>query len=344
MRVLYSVCGEGLGHSSRARSVVEHLKKEGHEVLIFTYGRALDVLSDFSPVDIFGIELEYSEGKMSVWRTYFSNRKKFYERLRDFPLIKDKLNEFSPEICISDMEPIVPIISFWKGLPLISIDNQHSLVFSKVKVPLKYKKAFYIARAAIKRCISKANCFIVLSFMKEDVGRDNVSYVSPILRDDISKMKPIRGDFNLVYLSNRDDELEEVLSKVNERFVVYGGSRERSRVKNILYKKKGKGFMKDLEKCKSVIATSGFSLMSEALYLKKPYFAIPLKGQFEQFANSLYLEKSGFGVYSEDPTLEELNGFFSRLKVFEKKLKRYRVDSGEAFRVLDRVLDRLGKV
>jgi uncharacterized protein (TIGR00661 family) len=341
MRILYGVCGEGLGHSSRAESVIKHLKKSGHEVLVLTYGHAYSALKKFDPVDIFGIELEYIEGNMSVWRSYFSNLKKFYGRLKDFPLIKKKVSEFSPELCISDMEPIVPIISFWYKLPLISIDNQHALVFSKMSIPLKYKKAFYVARGFVKRCISRAHHFIVLSFVKEDVGRKNVSYVNPILRQEVVKMKPVSGDFVLVYLSNRDDRLEGVLRGLNEKFVVYGGSLEGGRVKNVLYKKKGKGFLLDLKKCKGVVATSGFSLMSEALYLKKPYFAIPLKGQFEQFANALYLKKSGFGEYSEEPSVEDLKGFFSRLKEFRRKLRRYKSDSSEALRVLDGVIGEL---
>lgn len=340
MRILYGICGEGFGHSSRAKTVIEHLKKEGHEVLILTYGQAYSTLKEFNPVDIFGIELEYVQGKMSVFRSYLTNRKKFYKKLKDFPEVKKRVEEFNPELCISDMEPLVPIISFWSKLPLISIDNQHALVFSKMSVPLRHKKAFYVAKGFVKRCISKANHFIVLSFVKDKV-KENVSYVNPILRKEIVKMKPTSGDFVLVYLSKPDDKIEEALLGADEKFVVYCGSREKGRQGNILYKKKGPGFLRDLKKCKAIVATSGFSLMSEALYLKKPYFAIPMKGQFEQFANALYLRKAGFGEYSENPTSEELNAFFSKLGRFRKKIGKYKSNPDEALDVLDRVIQRL---
>jgi UDP:flavonoid glycosyltransferase YjiC (YdhE family) len=39
-------------------------------------------------------------------------------------------------------------------------------------------------------------------------------------------------------------------------------------------------YLEELKACKAIIATAGFTLMSEALYLKKPYLALPLKGQF----------------------------------------------------------------
>ena len=134
MKILYGVCGEGLGHSSRAKTVLEHLKKEGHKVLLLTYGQAYPALKEFNPVNIFGIELQYKNGKMSTWRSLIANQKKFISKLKDYPKLKETIKNFSPDVCISDMEPLVPIVSYWKRLPLISIDNQHALVFSKLNV------------------------------------------------------------------------------------------------------------------------------------------------------------------------------------------------------------------
>ena len=38
MRILYGVCGEGFGHSSRAKEIIKHLENKGHTILIITYG------------------------------------------------------------------------------------------------------------------------------------------------------------------------------------------------------------------------------------------------------------------------------------------------------------------
>ena len=43
-------------------------------------------------------------------------------------------------------------------------------------------------------------------------------------------------------------------------------------------------------------ASAGYSLMSEAVYLRKPMLALPLAGQFEQEMNARYLERLGFGT------------------------------------------------
>jgi len=337
MRILYGVCGEGFGHSSRAKSILEHLKKEGHEILLLTYGQAHSVLKEFNPINIFGIEIYMKEGRLSLTKSLLINQRNFVSKLKDYPKIKKTIDEFAPQVCISDMEPIVPIISFWKKLPLISIDNQHDIIFSKIKVPFKHIRGYIIAKRAIKTCISKANYFIILSFTKKKSKKKNVFFVNPILKNEIIKLKPTTQNFTLVYLTKPDDNLMKILQKCKEKFIVYG-QKESGKSKNIIYKKKGKTFVEDLRKCKAIVATSGFSLMSEALYLQKPYFAIPLPGQFEQMVNSVYLRDSGCGEYSEKPKLEELEKFFFNLKKYKSKIKKYKSKPDEATKTLGRIL------
>jgi uncharacterized protein (TIGR00661 family) len=340
MKILYGVCGEGFGHSSRAKTVLDHLKQGGHEVLLLTYGQAYETLKEFNPVNIFGIEIEYKKGKMSILRSYLKNRKTFYRKLKDYPKLRQIVNDFSPEVCISDMEPIVPILSFWKNLPLISIDNQHSLIFSKLKVPLNQIKDYFLAKRVVRRCITNADYFFILSFLKIKTQQKNVFFVSPLLRDEIIKLKPTSGNFTLVYLSKPDDNLIKTLQKTKQKYIIYG-QKNSGKTKYITYKKKGKAFVSDLKKCKAIVATSGFSLMSEALYLKKPYFAIPLKGQFEQMANSLFLRDSGFGEYSINPTKEDLEHFSKNYKNYKQNLKDYSSNPSEALKRLDKALKKI---
>jgi uncharacterized protein (TIGR00661 family) len=53
------------------------------------------------------------------------------------------------------------------------------------------------------------------------------------------------------------------------------------------------GFLHDLARCKGVIATAGFTLITESLHLGKPYLALPMRGQFEQELNALLLAELG---------------------------------------------------
>lgn len=42
MRILYGVVGEGMGHATRSRVVIEHLLAAGHRLHVVVSGRAFD--------------------------------------------------------------------------------------------------------------------------------------------------------------------------------------------------------------------------------------------------------------------------------------------------------------
>jgi len=337
MRILYGVCGEGFGHSSWAKVIIEHLKSRGHEVLILTYGQAYPVLKEYSPIKINGIHLFFEKNKLSVKKTITENIPKVLNNLLEWQHLKLIIDNFSPQLCISDMEPFVPIISFWRKLPLISIDNQHRLTHLKINVPKKYKKDYLLAKCAVDTCISRAEAFIILSFTREKITKKNAYVVSPILRKQFSELKSINGEHILVYQTKKDEKLIKILHKIPEKFVVYGYNEEKEE-KNVKYKRTGQDFLENLASAKAIIATSGFTLMSEALYLKKPYFAIPLQGQFEQVLNALFLKKARFGDFSEEPTKKQLEDFLKNLQKYKKALKKQKFNPNEAMEVLDEAM------
>lgn len=340
MKILYGVCGEGFGHSSRAKEMIKYLEKEGHKVLVMTYGQAYSVLKDFKRIKVEGFTLLFKNNKLHLGDTIAHSIKIISKNVKNWREIKKKIDRFGPELCISDMEPIVPIVSFHYRLPLISIDNQHRLTHLKLKVPKKYVKDYLTARIATDSCISRAKAFIILSFTKGKTKGKNAYVVSPILRKEILRLKPTRADKILVYQTKPNKKLITVLEKIPRKFIVYGYDKKEKKG-NLEFKKAGKGFIKDLARCRAIIATSGFTLISEALYLKKPYFALPLGGQFEQVLNALFLKNSGIGTFSENPTEKEIVLFLKNLKEYEKKLRKHKMDSSEAIRALEGVMKKI---
>ena len=81
----------------------------------------------------------------------------------------------------------------------------------------------------------------------------------------------------------------------------------------------------------------GFTLMGEAVYLRKPMLAVPLGRQFEQVLNARYLAHEGYGRMAE--TLDDpktISDFLDAVPGCEAKLAGYTQDGNtEILRAID---------
>jgi uncharacterized protein (TIGR00661 family) len=79
-------------------------------------------------------------------------------------------------------------------------------------------------------------------------------------------------------------------------------------------------------------------LLGEAVYLKKPVLAVPVQGQFEQFLNARYLDKTGYGRFAASlDDADVLTRFAEQLERCEEKLAQYRQQGNDTlFDALDR--------
>jgi hypothetical protein len=78
-----------------------------------------------------------------------------------------------------------------------------------------------------------------------------------------------------------------------------------------------KNYAQHLASCTAVITSAGHQSICEAIYLGKPIFVIPQRGQYEQRLNAQMLRKSGRGEYSTLRALKKrLPRFLERLEDF----------------------------
>jgi len=339
MRILYGVAGEGYGHSSRALVIADYLQKQGHEVVILTYGQAYKVLKNkFKTFKVRGLHLFFEKSVLSMKKTIFNNLRHFTKNFLRWKKFYKLMQDFKPELCISDMEPIVPILRNWYKLPLICIDNQHRITNLDIEVPKKYYQDYLVAKSVVDSFVKKADYFLVLSFANVKINKKNTIIIPPLIREEVKKIKNKVKYENkiLIYLTKKDSSILDELKNIRENFVVYGYDKK-GKQENIGFKTK-ESFLQDLKDCKAIIATAGFTLMSEAIFLKKPYLALPLQGQFEQTLNALFLKKAGFGDYTENLTEKEIVYFLHKAEAYKKNLQTYKPDYNKLFRVLDKIL------
>ena len=338
--ILYGVNGEGSGHSTRAKEVISHLQERGHTVRVVTFDRGLSNLGpSFDVTEIFGFRFAYVNNRMRYRRTLAKNLFKAPRAARSMARLARQVKDWKIELVITDFEPLSCRIGHHKGLPVISIDNQHCLTNIAVSLPAHYRRDAAAARLVTRLMTPRAQAYLVTSFFSARVKKRNTFLFPPILRREVLTITPASGDHLLVYVTSPAPDLVKQLQQVRAQFMAYGFGLEGCQG-NILFKKpEMQGFLRDLAACKGIVANAGFSLVSEALYLGKPYLAVPVKNQFEQIFNAYYLDKTGYGAWWRDLNKERIESFLFNLPHFAANLAAYpRAGNSALLKKLDELI------
>ena len=322
--ILYGVNGEGAGHSTRAREVLSHLVARGHRVHVASFDRGLRNLSQqFDVTEIYGFRFAYVNNRVRYKRTIAKNLVTVPQAARSLSCLRDLVEEWKTDLVITDFEPLTCHIGHRKGLPIVSIDNQHCLTNAVVSYPRQYRRDAAAAKLVTRLMTPRADAYLVISFFTAAVKKRNTFLFPPLLRQEILDAKPTANGDVLVYVTSPAPALATLLSSIRCRFVAYGFGRE-GRDGNILYKKPSlDGFFADLTSAQAIVANSGFSLVTEALHLGKPYLAVPVSHQFEQIFNAYWLDKAGYGAYWEELDKERIESFLFNLPHYREKLADY---------------------
>jgi uncharacterized protein (TIGR00661 family) len=341
--ILYGVNGEGAGHSTRAREVLTHLRERRHTLHVVSFDRGLQNLAaDFEVTEIYGLRFAYVNNQVRYRRTVTTNLRTVPKAAKSLHKLSGLVEEWGIELVITDFEPLSCQIGRSKGLPVISIDNQHCLTNAEVSYPKEYRRDATLAKLVTRMMIPRADSYLVTSFFPARVKKRGTYVLPPILREQILRARATSGDHVLVYVTSPAPELARLLSGVRCPFIAYGFGREGEHG-NITYKKPSmEGFFADLTSAKAIIANAGFSLVTEALQLSKPYLAVPVHHQFEQIFNAYWLDKMGYGAYWEELSRERVESFLFNLPHFAERVSQYpRQDNSALFAKLDELIAEL---
>ncbi len=338
-RILYGLCGEGSGHATRARVVLRHLAARGHELRVASFDRGLrDLAGEFEVFAIEGLRLSGRDNRVSKLGTLRENLvrlKSGARRLRAFR--RECFEGFRPELVVCDFEPQTAWLARELSLPLLSIDNQHLVrCLEHPDVPGLAREA-RLLRALVKLIVPHRARSIVTSFWPGKVLDERAVRVPPILREEVLALDPARGEHVVVYFTRGFESFLDVLRTLPAvPFRIYGAGREGREANLEFQKPSGPGFLADLASARAVVATAGFGLIGEALHLRKPYLALPMRGQYEQELNAHHLELLGYGRNGRAWTRETLGDFLFRVPQYEAALRGYRSsDNRECLRAVD---------
>lgn len=340
MRIVYGVSGEGFGHVIEARGIIPVLRRDGHEVLVLTYGdRACEALAEHHPLRIEGLPLHFTDRGLSIRLTLARNAHVFPFYLRHSRRLMREITAFRPDVFLTAFEPFTTAAAHWLHRPLVSMDNQRALL-SLRSTPPGHRFACAVAKLATRIVTAGADAYLIKTLDPARPVGGRSRFVAPIVQAELRALAPTVGNHVLVYLTKPNPDLLGVLRQVDARFVVYSREPERTDG-NLEFHRQGPGFLTHLASCRAIVATAGFSLIADALFLKKPYFAVPLKGQFEQTLNAFQLAASGLGEQDEAPDRARIEAFLGRLPLYRERLARRSFDPAEQEEALRAVLRRL---
>ncbi len=320
-KIIYAVAGQGFGHSSRSHLIGQHLLQQGHELIFAGSSQSYKYLSKYFPGkvhEISGLFFVYENGNINNAKTLMENIFNYpSSHAKNADVFKNIFEPFAPDLVISDFEPFTAWWAWLNKIPYISIDHQHVLTMCKLQHDSKDMFSRLAAHFVTKYYYTGARNYIILNFFKAQLTNKKAILLPPVIRQQVLAKKPSQGQHIVFYSTDCTfaQKLASILQNFPDyKFLIYGFDKERQ-YKNCIFKKTStETFLEDLASCKAVIATAGFSLISECLHFKKRMLLLPVLGQYEQILNAKYIEKLGYGMSSTKLDHTTLSNFLDFLK------------------------------
>jgi len=243
------------------------------------------------------------------------------------------------DFAIADLEPLLPRVSLIRRKPFLTLDNQHAMLYGMLdikKFDFKERLEHLFVCTFLQTYHPRSDLSIITSFAHIPIKpkyRKRVKFVGPLFRKKILNLKgkETYKDFILVYAHNFiRGALFPILARLkNYNFIVF--TKFDDDLKNSIIKIKHikyfpidpDNFIIYLLTCNAIISTAGNTSLGEAVFLKKPFFAISLEGQFEQRLNRYLLEKNDWGSGCKLSKLSEddIICFLNNIDCYKNKLK-----------------------
>jgi len=348
-RIIYAVAGEGFGHSSRSHLIGQRLLDAGHDVMFVGSQKSLLYLKQYFTdrvQEVFGLSFAFEGERIDKSETLKRNLLKLPEANRqNDELFKKHFEPFEPELVISDFEPFSAWWAWRKHVPFISIDHEHMLTLCKLDHPVKNWFSRLTASVVTECHYVGAVVYIVINFFKAPLRIDSAVLAPPIVRPIVGELEATAGEHILMYSTTGTgrDRLQKTLGKFpGQTFLVYGFDQDLECDNCVFKKRSTEGFLADLAAARGVVASAGFSLLSECMYLKKKMLLLPLAGQYEQIINARYIEQLGLGIAAEKLNEVKIARFLGELdKPIPTDERIIWPDNQKFFDILQRELNRL---
>ena len=332
MRILYGVCGEGLGHATRSEVVLRHLLARGHVVLVAASGQATPHLARAFANDararvlpIVGFAIRCADGALNFAGTLQHNAQRLPRMIVENRAAWEEALAFQPDAVVTDFDTFAWLVARSLGRPVLSMHNGHIMTRCLHEPSLLRDHASGVGVTGVLTELLVGECdhYLVTSFFQPPIRPEcarTTTLVPPVLRPSALARLTLTARAPeahvLVYRTASLDDAAVVgalAATPDTRFHVYGVSAGTPLPPNCVRRAPDpERFLDDLAGARAVLGNGGMSLLGEALSLGKPVLVVPVRNQFEQTLNGLYVERLGYGDFREDLTQAALGAFLER--------------------------------
>jgi uncharacterized protein (TIGR00661 family) len=300
--VFYGLCGEGLGHFSRAAFLVPALLDAGYRVELFTSGRVADLCeSRFNGCRVHrvpGLRLRYRDNRLAVLGTILNCMGMAARGPLASLAVARRAALCRPIAGISDYEPVVAWTAFALGLPLIALDHQQIATECEVEFASQARRFPWLLRLSNRMTYLRPTLRIMTSFFPAPLRArrpsDRRRVIGPVLRPEVLQRQSTHGDHVVIYQTSRTlSWLVQILNALPGEKRVYGTGTSQSGQTEQPFSEAA--FLDDLASCRFALVNGGHTTISEALHFGKPLLCLPILGQAEQEMNAHQVAKLGFG-------------------------------------------------
>jgi len=350
-KLLYGVHGYGRGHAARAQAVLPELTRR-YDVLVLAGDEAWELLrEDYRVVRIPTLRYYHGpRGRRSSWLTIRRNTSAALGLLFGGPavqLVRDEIARFAPDVVLSDSDGFTHRAARTMGVPRVSFDHYGIIAFCDLPMSAPDRFVARLESVFYRLLICRPERVIVTAFYPGRPRRGGVTVVGPILRDEVRRMRPSRGEHLLAYFSNAPAHftpgVEQALRELDCPVKVYGPARTGTEGNLEFRPVANLPFVRDLAGCRAVFSTAGNQLISEAIHFGKPLLLVP-EESLEQRLNAQFVRRWRIGMQAapKQVTADLLRRFLGRADEFAANVRRHRRDGlAEALDAIEQAVEQI---
>jgi uncharacterized protein (TIGR00661 family) len=318
---------------TQAMAVKEMAEAAGHRIVAVTLGTsaqrpmpayfasAMKIPVTQLPTLEFKYKNNRSVSNTATLLGVFGNLPKYFRLLRQLDEI---VRETQPDVILNFFEPIAAFYALTrrKRPPVVALGHQFMFQHpGYTRAPHLWKQL--LSLKLYTRLLGAHATRLALSLYEmPDLPEKRMFVGPPILRKQLFQLHANPdGDFTLVYLLNHG---------YADQIIAWSGKNPRTKLHCFydkpdapqefqhspsltFHKLDGEKFLTMMAECRHVVCTAGFESVSEAAWLGKPLFLVPVENHVEQQVNAIDAEQFGIAIAEKSFNLDRLTELPERL-------------------------------